>query len=318
VTSAVTELNKPYVLPSSARRDFDADGFVHLAGVLSAQVIAAFERAITGKVTELNTMHLPMAERTTYQKAFLQIENLWQHDRQVREFVFAGRLARIAAELLGVDGVRLYHDQALYKEAGGGVTPWHADQYYWPLATDRSVTAWVPLQETPLAMGPLSFARGSQRLSFGRNLPISDESEAAVQQALAERRFPVVQEPFALGDVSYHLGWTFHRADDRGAAACDDHHLHRRGRGRRRARQRLPARRPGELPGEHPRRPSARHGPEPGAVPAIAATVKAVRRQAYPRRASLALTGPTPGLPVGASTRRSASPGGFRRRAVLG
>jgi ectoine hydroxylase-related dioxygenase (phytanoyl-CoA dioxygenase family) len=219
VTSAVTELNKPYVLPSSARRDFDADGFVHLAGVLSAQVIAAFEPAITGKVTELNTMHLPMAERTTYQKAFLQIENLWQHDGQVREFVFAERLARIAAGLLGVDGVRLYHDQALYKEAGGGVTPWHADQYYWPLATDRSVTAWVPLQETPLAMGPLSFARGSQRLSFGRNLPISDESEAAVQQALAERRFPVVQEPFALGDVSYHLGWTFHRAEANTTAA---------------------------------------------------------------------------------------------------
>lgn len=44
-------------------------------------------------------------------------------------------------------------------ETGGGVTPWHADQYYWPLATDRSVTVWVPLQETPLPMGPLSFAR---------------------------------------------------------------------------------------------------------------------------------------------------------------
>ena len=29
----------------------------------------------------------------------------------------------------------------------------------------------------------------------------------------AGRRFPLVQEPFALGDVSYHLGWTFHRAE---------------------------------------------------------------------------------------------------------
>ena len=146
MTSAVTELDEPYVLPSSACRDFDADGFVHLAGVLSAQAVAAVEPAITGKVIELNTMDLPMAERTTYQQAFLQIENLWRHDSQVRELVFARRLARIAAELLGVDGVRLYHDQALYKEAGGGVTPWHADQNYWPLAPDRSVTAWVPLQ----------------------------------------------------------------------------------------------------------------------------------------------------------------------------
>ena len=62
-------------------------------------------------------------------------------------------------------------------------------------------------------MGPLSFARGSQRMSLGRDLPISDESEAALQQALAGRRFPLAQEPFALGDVSYHLGWTFHRAE---------------------------------------------------------------------------------------------------------
>jgi hypothetical protein len=26
-----------------------------------------------------------------------------------------------------VEGVRLYHDQALFKEAEGGITPWHAD-----------------------------------------------------------------------------------------------------------------------------------------------------------------------------------------------
>jgi ectoine hydroxylase-related dioxygenase (phytanoyl-CoA dioxygenase family) len=135
----------------------------------------------------------------------------------IRELVFSRRLAAIAAGLLGVDGVRLYHDQALYKEAGGGHTPWHADQHYWPLATDRSVTVWIPLQETPLEMGPLAFARGSHRFSFGRDLPISDESETALQAALAEQNFPLVQKPFALGDASYHLGWTFHRAAPNGS-----------------------------------------------------------------------------------------------------
>jgi ectoine hydroxylase-related dioxygenase (phytanoyl-CoA dioxygenase family) len=213
VTTVVAEHNEPYALPDAARRDFEADGFIHLPSVLSQGTLATIEPAITGKVTELNTMHLPFEERTTYEKAFLQIANLWRHSSQVREFVFSQRLARIAAELLGVPGVRLYHDQALYKESGGGVTPWHADQYYWPLATDRSITVWVPLQETPLEMGPLSFARGSHRFAYGRDLPISDESEASLQKALADRDFPAVQEPFALGDVSYHLGWTFHRAE---------------------------------------------------------------------------------------------------------
>jgi ectoine hydroxylase-related dioxygenase (phytanoyl-CoA dioxygenase family) len=126
--------------------------------------------------------------------------------------VFGRRLARIAAELMGVRGVRLYHDQALYKEAGGGHTPWHADQYYWPLATDRCCTAWVPLQPTPLEMGPLAFAAGSHRVEVGRDLPISDESEAEMARALERAALPLVEEPFGLGDVSFHAGWTFHRA----------------------------------------------------------------------------------------------------------
>ena len=47
---------------------------------------------------------------------------------------------RIATQLLGCDGVRLWHDQALYKEPSGGFTPWHADQQYWPMASNLAVT----------------------------------------------------------------------------------------------------------------------------------------------------------------------------------
>ena len=88
--------------------------------------------------------------------------------------------------------LRLYHDQALYKEPGGGITPWHADHYYWPLSSDRMCTVWVPLQQTPLEMGPLEFASGSHRFRvFGRDMPISDESEARLQEALAQQNFEI-------------------------------------------------------------------------------------------------------------------------------
>src|SRR5262245_58249636 len=140
------DLSAPYHLPHDANTRLNRDGFVRLTGAVSPKVVSRYEPEITQKVIELNTMHLPMAERDTYSKAFLQVENLWRHSRRVQELVFARRLAQIAAELLGVDGVRLYHDQALYKEAGGGITPWHADQYYWPLASDRTITVWIPLQ----------------------------------------------------------------------------------------------------------------------------------------------------------------------------
>src|SRR5882757_491904 len=213
MTTATTELDQPFAIGPRDPARFAEQGFLRIPGVLSAETIAAYEPEITGKVIERNTMHLPMEQRSTYDKAFLQVSNLWEHSDIVREFVSSPRLAQIAADLLGVDGVRLYHDQALYKEAGGGITPWHADQYYWPLATDRVCTVWVPLQETPYEMGPLAFATGSQRFEFGREIAISDESEAAMQRALSEQNFPLSQEPYALGEVSYHLGWTFHRAE---------------------------------------------------------------------------------------------------------
>jgi ectoine hydroxylase-related dioxygenase (phytanoyl-CoA dioxygenase family) len=54
------------------------------------------------------------------------------------------------------------------RAVGGGLTPWHADQYYWPVSTDNTCTAWVPLQPTPLEMGPLAFSAGSHRYNVGR------------------------------------------------------------------------------------------------------------------------------------------------------
>ncbi|MCK4755170.1 MAG: phytanoyl-CoA dioxygenase family protein, partial [Calditrichia bacterium] len=161
---------------------------------------------------ELNTMDLPIEKRDTYHKAFLQITNLWKESKLVKEFVMGKRLARIAADLLGTTGVRLYHDQALYKEKGGGITPWHADQYYWPLSSEKSCTAWIPLQDTPMEMGPLAFSAKTHHFSYGRELAISDESEAELQEALKKARFEYVSEPFKLGEVSFHYGWTFHNA----------------------------------------------------------------------------------------------------------
>jgi len=206
------ELVAPFMLPESAIEHFRSEGYVKLEQVLSPEVLKFYGDAITQQVIRLNTLTKPMSERTTYERAFLQIMNLWTKDEVCREFAFSKRLARIAAELMGVKGVRMYHDQALYKEAGGGFTPWHADQYYWPLSNHNTCTVWIPFQHTPLEMGPLAFAARSHRFEHGRDLEISDESEAKLQEALKAQNFTYVEEPFELGEVSYHYGWTFHRA----------------------------------------------------------------------------------------------------------
>lgn len=206
------DVTTPYALTAGQIEFFRTNGFIKLKNVLDAETLAYYGAEITRLVLALNTQNQPMEQRNTYAKAFLQVMNLWEHSDIVKTFVLSQRLGRIAAELMQVTGVRLYHDQALYKEAGGGITPWHADQYYWPLASDKTVTVWIPFQATPIEMGPLAFCVGSQKYDLGRNLPITDESEELIKARIKVSDFPVLDEPFELGEVSFHSGWTFHRA----------------------------------------------------------------------------------------------------------
>jgi len=210
--SNAIDLDSDFDLRVEQITHFRERGFVKLKNVLSPGTIAHYGPAITEAVKRLNQQHKPLSERSTYQKAFLQVMNIWTKDPIVREFSFSRRLARIAAELMGTRGVRMYHDQALYKEPGGGITPWHADQFYWPLSSDKCCTVWIPLQATPMEMGPLAFSIGSHKFDAGRSLGISDESEEKIQKALAAKNLPLDEGPFDSGEVSFHCGWTFHRA----------------------------------------------------------------------------------------------------------
>jgi ectoine hydroxylase-related dioxygenase (phytanoyl-CoA dioxygenase family) len=205
-------LDTPFNLSEKQINYYRINGFIKLKNVLSPTLIKYMQRTISAEVQRLNTQHLPLEQRDTYNKAFLQVMNIWTQSEAVKSIVFSKRLAKIATELMGVKGVRMYHDQALYKEAGGGFTPWHADQYYWPLSNDNTVTVWMPLQATPLEMGPLEFSAKSAQLQDGRTLKISDDSESIIHKKLTLNDFEQVIEPFDLGEVSFHSGWVFHRA----------------------------------------------------------------------------------------------------------
>jgi ectoine hydroxylase-related dioxygenase (phytanoyl-CoA dioxygenase family) len=227
--------------PSAEQLDaYRRDGFVRVADALSETLLAEYREICTNLVRSLDgaarrqqflrdyderqreqiteLLRPPGttgsdASSETYARAFTQITNLWRHCAAMERLVRAPRLAQMAAALLGATGVRVYHDQALFKEAGGGHTPWHVDQFYWPLAGERTVTLWIPLQAVSADMGPLAFAPGSQRTArageAGR-LAISDESEQRLTELLTD--VPVLEDPFVSGEVSFHNGWTCHRA----------------------------------------------------------------------------------------------------------
>lgn len=203
-----------YRIAESAISQYRAKGHTCLRGLASRSELEAFRPLLERAAHEHGLERRPLAERDTYGRAFLQTHNLWLTSRAVQAFVFAERFARVAAALMEVPGVRLYHDQALFKEPGGGATPWHQDQFYWPLDTDRTITLWMPLVDLTPEVGSMHFASGSQRFGHLGDYGIGDESQRIFDAWVEQHDLPIeTHGALVAGDATFHSGWTLHRAE---------------------------------------------------------------------------------------------------------
>lgn len=212
-TLTTPDLTTFKTISENEKLKFRENGHILIPEVLNKNEVGYYREVINKAALEFNTEKRKLEERDTYGKAFLQIMNLWEVDEKVRSYTLAKRFGKIAADLLGVENVRLYHDQALYKEPGGGFTPWHQDQYYWPLDTNNTVTMWMPLIDISEEMGMLTFASGSHKSGFVENVAISDESEAMLEKFIQDKGFDVSRaKTMHAGDATWHYGWTLHSA----------------------------------------------------------------------------------------------------------
>ena len=211
--ASLPDLSSDYGLGPDNTEQFSRDGFIFLPGVCGTAEIALYKEAIEEVTMREAGDRVPLEERSTYGKAFIQIGNLWQRDERVARFVLSKRFGKIAADLMGVDGVRIYHDQALFKEPHGGPTPWHQDQYYWPLDGVKTITMWMALVDVPPEMMGMTFAKGSHREGSYTSMGISDESNRFYRDLIEEKRFEIVQiSGMKAGDTNFHSGWTIHGA----------------------------------------------------------------------------------------------------------
>jgi ectoine hydroxylase-related dioxygenase (phytanoyl-CoA dioxygenase family) len=207
------EMHEEKAISSEQIQDYQRDGHTIVRGLAGPDEISIYRGVISSLVHDHNNQSKPVHERDTYGKAFIQIGNLWRMDERARKFVMARRFAKAAAELMGVPAVRIYHDQALFKEPGGGHTPWHQDQIYWPLDTDKTITMWMPLVSVPQEVGSMTFASGSQTKGYISKQLISDESHATLKEYIEKSGLKTANYgALAAGDATFHSGWTLHSA----------------------------------------------------------------------------------------------------------
>ncbi len=207
------DLGSAYAVSEDQSRQYLREGHIRLNGVCSKEEIGAWRTLIKDTALKHSQESRPVDQRDTYGKAFLQIGNLWEKEPATIPFVQARRFAKVAADLMGVSAVRLYHDQALFKEGGGGLTPWHQDQFYWPIDIDKTITMWMPLVDCTEQMGTMRFATGSQLEGYMGDIPISDQSEEHFKKLVAEKGYPLAGgKAMSAGDATFHSGWVLHAA----------------------------------------------------------------------------------------------------------
>lgn len=203
----------PDLLAPALVEDFRRDGFVVVPGLLDPEELARHRDVVTAAVAERKADdRRGLDEKSPYEQSFVQCINLWEDHEAVRPLTFHPRLGQAAAELLGVGAVRLWHDQALYKDPGGRPTDAHQDHPYWPIAETASVTAWVPFEGSTLASGALGYLPGSHAIGMRRfvNIFFGEPEDLLADPEVAGIEPVFVEVP--PGSVAFHHGLTVHLA----------------------------------------------------------------------------------------------------------
>ncbi|MDD9988255.1 MAG: phytanoyl-CoA dioxygenase family protein [Spirochaetaceae bacterium] len=203
-------LDSEYAVSEEQVARFWRDGFIVLPGVLSDEEVAAYAPVIRDTAM---ARYRANGMQPGSGGAFLQTLNMRFDNDGMRRFCLSRRFGGIVAALTRSAAVRIYHEQALFKQPGGTDSHWHQDQYYWPVATDRAVGLWTPLVDCTEEMGAMRFVVGSHRYGNLSGTHISDESARFFDDFIAREGLTVYQVPrMKAGDCSFHLAWTVHGA----------------------------------------------------------------------------------------------------------
>ncbi len=202
--------NMPYHLSEDKILHYQENGFVKLENVVDDKVLNEISDFIASVVyLRKGKDALNLSSRSQYHQSFLQCGFLCWDYEPLKDFVFSKRFAGIAANLMKTEHVRLWHDQALFKEPGGRITDIHQDCSYWPIAQPEfTITMWLALTDVPAEKGCLYFYPKTNKTSLKEYVDIFKNPHEPQILKKSEKQFI----PLKAGDATFHSGLTFHGA----------------------------------------------------------------------------------------------------------
>ena len=203
-----------YPLQQHLIDDFQRDGFVVTPVGLDDHLLALYGALVDKEIAHRTADdHRTVDEKNRYEQSFVQCMRLWETVPELVPFTCDPGLASMAAQLLDVASVRLWQDQALYKEPGGADTTPHQDQTFWPIGTEKLVSVWIPFEDVTIESGAMAYVPGSHLAGRLQVVDITHTSEPYAildDPALAGRKPQTVE--VKAGQAIWHHGMTVHQA----------------------------------------------------------------------------------------------------------
>ncbi len=166
----------------------------------------------TEDATNIASQSTSKEEQEYYNRVFTQRVNLWQTDKAFKELLLQDALGSFVAKLAGVDGLRVWHDQALIKEAYANPTSFHLDVPYWSFTSADAITIWIALDDATLENGCLYYLPGSHKARKFDNVAIGAGIGSLFDVYPDWRDVRAVACPVPAGGAVLHNGLTFHGA----------------------------------------------------------------------------------------------------------
>lgn len=200
------------------------NGFVLIENFLSDAELNHWRTTVDEAVRARNNVKLPGGtvkigendginkEADYFGNVFDQLVNLWQTHAGVKEIMLNEQLGQLAATLAGVDGIRIWHDQALIKRPWANPTAWHLDTPFWSFSHREALSIWVALDDATVENGCLYFIPGSHKKTTYQNPGITKNMNEVFKFYPEFAQTKPFVAAMKAGSASFHNGLCIHGA----------------------------------------------------------------------------------------------------------